>query len=173
MYSAEPIRPNSSAPQLPKIIDLRGLHLPDTEENSDLFIGFGLSGMIHWSVGTFLTLFDHRAQHPRHFQHDGGPAARVDGAVDPTVPVVSVNDVPVCEAHQIDQQLSKINSAQFPAFYPGLTWLDTPPDDAHHVGGVLHLHMVEDFQLNITGIENVNRNPIGFSDVTQHQQPFT
>lgn len=27
-YSADPMRPNSSAPQLPKIMDLRGLHLP-------------------------------------------------------------------------------------------------------------------------------------------------
>lgn len=35
VYSADPIRPNSSAPQLPKIIDLRGLHLPATERSRD------------------------------------------------------------------------------------------------------------------------------------------
>lgn len=34
VYSADPIRPNSSAPQLPKIIDLRGLHVPSESNRS-------------------------------------------------------------------------------------------------------------------------------------------
>ena len=36
VYSVEPIRPNSSAPQLPKIMDLRGLHLPGAQDTMDL-----------------------------------------------------------------------------------------------------------------------------------------
>lgn len=33
VYSADPIRPNSSAPQLPKIMDLRGLQVPTIESH--------------------------------------------------------------------------------------------------------------------------------------------
>lgn len=32
-----------------------------------------------------------------------------------------------------------------------LTWLNTPSDNSHHIGGVLHLFIVEYVQFHITG----------------------
>ncbi len=32
-----------------------------------------------------------------------------------------------------------------------LTWLDTPPDNSHHIGGVPRLFIVEYVQFHITG----------------------
>lgn len=35
-----------------------------------------------------------------------------------------------------------------------LTWLDTPSDNTHHIGGALHLFIVEDVEFHITGKED-------------------
>jgi len=32
-----------------------------------------------------------------------------------------------------------------------LTWLNTPSDNSHHIGRVLQLFIVEDFQFHVTG----------------------
>lgn len=54
---------------------------------------------------TLLTLLDHHAQHSAQFQHDRCPTARVDGTVDPTVPVIPIDDIPVC-GHKHTQSTS-------------------------------------------------------------------
>lgn len=118
MYSADPISPNSSAPQLPNIMDLRGLHLPGTKKNREKNISAPCSvqkktknknSLIQseslWAT-TFLTLFDHPAQHPGQFQHDRCPTARVDGTMNPTVPVVPIDHIPVC-GHKHTQNKKK------------------------------------------------------------------
>lgn len=48
VYSAEPIRPNSSAPQLPKMMDLRGLHLPATRSVTSLIQKLKMDVSTRW-----------------------------------------------------------------------------------------------------------------------------
>lgn len=97
-YSAEPMRPNSSAPQLPKMMDLRGLQFPArtrTERRCKLFILVKKKK----SLINALTLLDLLAKHSAQLQHDRRPAAGVDGTVNPAVPVVPIDHVSVC-GHQ-------------------------------------------------------------------------
>lgn len=121
VYSADPISPNSSAPQLPNIIDLRGLHLSTSERVRDEV--FNPAPCTHQSAFTFLTLLDHLAEHSRQLQHDGCPAARVDGSVNPAVPVVPVDHVPVCgqkHTHMAPTLIKEMNDCQW------LIWTRTP-----------------------------------------------
>lgn len=96
VYSADPIRPNSSAPQLPKMIDLRGLQFPASQSNRGQLLQPGKRGSLRYATEDPLTLLDLGAQHSAQLQHHRCPAAGVDGAVHPTVPVVAVDHVPVC-----------------------------------------------------------------------------
>lgn len=97
VYSAEPIKPNSSAPQLPKMMDLRGLHLPATR----LCMKDWSKNWEFYPSGWVLTLLHHTAQNPGYFQHNWRAAAGVDGSMDPTVPVVSIDHVSVCEGRAV------------------------------------------------------------------------
>lgn len=75
------------------MIDLRGLHFPASQSNRGQTPHPGKALACGSNA---LTLLDLHAQHSAELQHHRGPAARVDGAVHPAVPVVAVDHVPVC-----------------------------------------------------------------------------
>ncbi len=159
MYSVDPIRPNSSAPQLPKIIDLRGLHVPATEGTEIYFLTRWIrKQLVIYLAINILTLLDHLSQHSGQFQHDRCPTARVNGTMNPAVPVVPIEHIPVCgqkqrAAAEWPHAENRWNPQAGLDSISSLTWFNTPSDNSHHIGGVSQFCIVVDVHCHIAGRE--------------------
>lgn len=88
------------------MIDLRGLQFPASQSNRGQTLQPEKEEV--WRVTEDpLTLLDLGAQHSAQLQHHRCPAAGVDGAVHPAVPVVAVDHVPVC-GEKMDETFDKL-----------------------------------------------------------------
>lgn len=162
-YSAEPMRPNSSAPQLPKMMDLRGLQLPTRGEHR-LKLSFLTGQWIKHSkyrhssaASPSLTFL------PRTRLNSSMTAVPLLGSMAPWTQLSLW--FPYITYLSADTNTNAKRSSKPTTDWPetragwkkrdafrqrwDLTWLHTAPDDTHHVGWFPHLGKVEDVHFHI------------------------